>query len=321
MTNFTYSPEGMMTAQSATWTTSREMLEKAMEKNLILEAIAISCDCEHNLIVDLGVMKGIIPREEVVLPLNGEPVKEVAILSRVGKEVCFKIIGFDQDEQGNDCAILSRREAQSDCWHEYLMERTIGDVISARVTHMSDFGAFVDVGCGISSMIPLASISVSRISHPQDRFEVGMNIKAVVTGVDYYAHRIYLSHKELLGTWEENAERFSAGQTVVGTIRSVEPYGAFVELAPNLAGLAELKGNYRPGQNVSVFIKSILPERMKIKLAIIADCSHSGLAKQRVTDYYADPTVEHIDHWSYSPTECAKVIRSDFGSARSAFVA
>ena len=66
-----------------------------------------------------------------------------------------------------------------------------------------------------------------------------MDIKAVIKSVEN--GRISLSHKELLGTWEENAERFCAGETVSGIIRSVENYGAFVELTPNLAGLAETK--------------------------------------------------------------------------------
>ena len=111
------------------------------------------------------------------------------------------------------------------------------------------------------------TISVSRIEHPAERFTVGMDIKAVIKSVEN--GRISLSHKELLGTWEENAERFCAGETVSGIIRSVENYGAFVELTPNLAGLAETKEGVRAGQQASVYIKSIIPEKMKIKLVLI----------------------------------------------------
>ena len=77
---------------------------------------------------------------------------------------------------------------------------------------------------------------MSRISHPSDRFRTGQDIYAVVTDVDQTL-RVSLSHKELLGTWEENAALFSSGETVSGIVRSVEHYGVFVELAPNLAGL------------------------------------------------------------------------------------
>ena len=88
-------------------------------------------------------------------------------------------------------------------------------------------------------------------------------------------NRIFVSHRELLGTWEENAARFSAGQTAAGVIRSIESYGIFIELTPNLAGLAELQDSrtsgldLSPGRSATVYIKSIIPERMKIKLVLI----------------------------------------------------
>ena len=76
--------------------------------------------------------------------------------------------------------------------------------------------------------------------------------------------KITLSHKELLGTWEENAAMFAPGQTVTGVIRSIEDYGIFVELTPNLAGLAEPRPDVFIGQQASVYIKSIIREKMKI---------------------------------------------------------
>ena len=104
----------------------------------------------------------------------------------------------------------------------------IGDVVDCRITHLEQFGAFADIACGIPSLLPIDMISVSRISHPKDRFTVGMDIKAIVKTTDGH-HRISLSHKELLGTWEENAALFKAGETVPGIVRSVERYGIFVE--------------------------------------------------------------------------------------------
>ena len=77
-------------------------------------------------------------------------------------------------------------------------------------------------------------------------------------------NRISLSHKELLGTWEENAAFFNAGDTVEGIVRGIEPYGVFVELTPNLSGLSEPRDGLREGERVCVYIKSIIPEKMKI---------------------------------------------------------
>ena len=61
----------------------------------------------------------------------------------------------------------------------------------------------------------------------------------------------------------QNAALFSVGETVRGVVRSIEPYGVFIELTPNLSGLAEPRADLHPGMAVSVYIKSILPQRMK----------------------------------------------------------
>ena len=59
------------------------------------------------------------------------------------------------------------------------------------------------------------------------------------------------------------------GETVVGVVRSVKDYGVFIELSPNLSGLAEYREDLRPGDRVSVYIKAIVPERQKVKLIVI----------------------------------------------------
>jgi len=179
-----------------------------------------------------------------------------------------------------------------------------GDVISARVTHLEPFGAFVDMGCGIISLIGIENISVSRISHPSDRFVTGQDIYAVVLAIDRDLRRVTLSHRELLGTWQENASLFKAGETVAGIVRGVEDYGIFIELTPNLSGLAEKKEGLKEGEGVSVYIKSILPERMKIKLLVI-DSFGPGKGPSKLRYFI---TEGHIDHWKYSPDNCDKKV-------------
>ena len=313
---YTYLPEGMYSgSQNNEQFNSFASLERAMAQGKILEAPAILCDGDLSLIVDLGIMQGIIPKSQAALTPVGEQVKDIAIISRVGKPVCFQVIGFESDGNGRTRAILSRRAAQAACLHDYLLCLQSGDIIPARVTHLEHFGAFVDVGCGLASLFSIDSISVSRISHPRDRFYVGMPVRAVVKSVDATEHRIYVSHKELLGTWEENAAKFRVGQTVVGIVRSVEEYGIFVELAPNLAGLAEYRDDVEVGQVAAVFIKNIIPERMKIKLVIIDTCGAERAHSVERMNYFIPPDVEHIDYWRYSPDGNHRIIESVFGPA------
>lgn len=282
------------------------MLNEAIEKQRILEAKAIMCDSEHNLIVDLDGIKGVIPREEGALGISEGQVRDIALISRVNKPVCFTVTKVTQ-EGGKPVAVLSRLEAQKKCLYEYISQLKIGDIINARVTHLENFGVFCDIGCGIIALMPIDAISVSRISHPKDRFCSGEDIFAVVRAIDENG-RISLSHRELLGSWQQNADRFMQGQTVSGIIRTVEDYGVFVELTPNLAGLAELKSGVAPGQQASVYIKSIIPEKMKIKLIIID--SFDADYKPPEIEYYFDSN--HIDSWRYSPDSCAKQIETCF---------
>ena len=89
-------------------------------------------------------------------------------------------------------------------------------------------------------MIPIESCSISRIDHPSCRFAPGQEVFAVLTGGDRAQQRVTLSHKELLGTWAENAARFAPGMTVPGHIRGIKTYGSFVELAPNKDGMVHI---------------------------------------------------------------------------------
>lgn len=302
-------PEGHLldTFENRAAMQSPAALSEAMRDGRILEARAVMCDSRHDLIVDLNFMRGIIPRDEGAIGIKDGSVRDIAILSRVNRPVCFVVQDFIRDEYGRITAVLSRRAAQERCRDEYISRLRTGDVIDAKITHIEPFGAFADIGCGIVSLLPIDSISVSRIDHPRERFSVGMSIKAVVKAKE--GSRITLSHKELLGTWEENAAQFKPGETVGGIIRSIESYGVFVELTPNLAGLAELRENVTSGQQASVFIKSILPQRMKIKLIIIETFDTEPQRPQPPEYYFKG---EHMDEFLYSPPQSEKHIEVVF---------
>lgn len=281
-------------------------LAEAAMTGQVLEARAVLCDAEHNLHVDMPCMEGIIPHDEGAIGILEGTTRDIALISRVSKPVCFTVQGFENLADGRRRAVLSRRDAQEKCRFEYLGQLRCGDIIPAKVTRLESFGAFCDIGCGLPALMPIASISVSRISHPSDRFAPGMDILGVVSSLEN--GRICLSHRELLGTWEENAALFEQGETVAGVVRSVEEYGIFVELTPNLAGLAEPREGVRVGQAAGVYIKSILPEKMKLKLIIIdaEDAPHEAAPPQ----YFI--TEGHIDSWRYSPPASPKIIESRF---------
>ncbi len=265
-----FRPEGALLGTSANKSalSSLQGIKEAMARGQILEGRVTLCDKEHNLHVDLGCMKGIIPRSEGAIGIEEGYIRDIALISRVGKSVCFIIEEIRRGEDGKMYAVLSRRKAQKRAMEEFSDKLSIGDIIEVKVTHMENFGAFCDIGAGLTALLPIEAISVSRIPHPSARFFVGQTIRCTVAGRDSLG-RITLSHKELLGIWEENAELFRIGETVPGIIRSVESYGVFIELTPNLAGLAEYNPDVREGMSAAVYIKNIIPDRRKIKLIIV----------------------------------------------------
>lgn len=308
-----YKPEGVLirTEKNYEYTKDMAALEEALLRGVILEGVATLCDHKLNLHVDLGAgIRAIIPREEVLSVSEGEQIKDIAILTRVGKPVCFKVMGFERTAGGERIVVLSRRAAQDECRRLYVSTLRPGDIIPTKITHLESFGAFVDIGCGITSLLSIDSISVSRIAHPSARLGEGDMIYTVVKTVDERG-RIYVSERELLGSWEENASLFSEGETVKGIIRSVESYGIFVELMPNLAGLAEYRADAKVGQTAAVYIKSIIPEKMKIKLIIID--MHDAPESPAPLEYFIDTdSVTHMDSWVYSPKGCKKVVETVF---------
>ncbi|MCL2754636.1 MAG: S1 RNA-binding domain-containing protein [Oscillospiraceae bacterium] len=309
-----YLPEGSLISkdENRKFTESVKALEECCACGRIVEAVCIVCDVSHNLIVDFGFMRGLIPRKEGAVGIEDGTTRDIALISRVNKPVCFKVTGFDNSAK---MAILSRRQAQTECIERYINALTPGDIIPSKITHLEQFGCFVDVGCGLPSLIPIDSISVSRISHPSDRFKVGQEIIAAVKSIEQNTSiaspKLTLTHKELLGTWEQNVAKFTAGETVSGIVRSVEEYGVFVELLPNLAGLAELRENIAVNQAVSVYIKAIIPEKMKIKLIIVdAFDLERGSRLGHCYDYHI--TEGRLKTWTYSTPDSPKLIQSDF---------
>lgn len=301
-----FMPEGhrIITEENRAATESLEGLEKAMEEGTLLEARATLCDCGDHLRFPLGEAVGIMPREEVAVTEAGEEIRDIAVITRVGKPSVFTVEKIEYGAEPK--AYLSRKKAQEKCLKEYLDHLEDGDVIPARVTHFEPFGAFCDIGCGIPSLLSIDCISVSRISHPSDRFHLGENILAAVKCRDERRlgarGRIALTHKELLGTWQENAERFQIGQTVIGVVRSIESYGIFVELAPNLAGLAEWRDGVRVGDGCAVYIKNIIPHKMKVKLVLID--TFRLTSEEKKTEYFIKEG--NIRSFRYAPCDSEK---------------
>jgi len=283
-----------------------EKIRNAANTGQVLCAKPLVYEKGVGLHFNLGGFKAVMPVNETAFSPSDVTVKEAAIITRVNKNVCFVVSDIKNTATGT-VIYLSRKEVQKKAYNNYVAKLQPGDVIPCCVTHVDSFGVFCDIGCGITALMPIDFMSVSRINSPADRFYAGQNIFACVKNVDENG-RIVLTHKELLGTWLENAQLFKPQSVATGIVRSIEEYGIFIELMPNLAGLAESCEGIKIGDAVNVYIKSILPEKMKVKLVIISKAENSMPSKE--IKYFI--TEGHIDFWRYSTDSGIKNIYTDF---------
>ena len=174
-------------------------LRAAMASREILQSTALAFDTQRQLRFELGGCRAVMPFGQCADGADTGSVRDIAVLTRVGRPTCFVIEGIDTDENGQTVYRLSRAEAQRMCKAEYLDQLQPGDILPCIVTHIEPFGAFCDVGCGISALLPIDCMSVSRISSPADRVSVGQQILCAIKSRDAQG-RFVLTIRELLGT-------------------------------------------------------------------------------------------------------------------------
>lgn len=294
--NILFPPEGLTPQRPF----SISSLRDAMEHGDVLEAVAQRCDPQQNLHLSLGPVAGILPRAEALSPWISGAEREISVISKVGKQICFTVNSLESDEKGAPVARLSRRIPQEQAL-DALLKLPPGAVVAARVTHLAPFGAFLDIGRGVVAMLPIEQISVARISHPKDRFQVGQKILA---GSAFHGPEQASSDHDPQG----------AAGNLDGKCQLVHARRDGTGHRPQCEGIRQLhradaesvwpggrREGLSPGDAVSVYVKSIRPERMKIKLQIIErlppDPTPPPLRYQ-ITDGV-------LEHWVYSPPNFA----------------
>ena len=248
---------------------NKNLLQKALTDGEILQGYVNECDSNFNLHVDLGNnLTGIIPRNE----LEAVNVDEFGFCNpSICKNKVNNYVQFKVKEFCNNNIILSRKKAQEEVLGWVKENLHSGMIVKGIVKNIRKFGVFVEIGGGVVGLLHIEDISVSRIKSPEERFSIGQKIDVMVKSIDKENNKIVLSYKELLGDWDENVKGYNEKTVVEGIIKESDKFknGIFVELKPNLVGMAEYKEGFEYGQKVNVYIKKIIKDRKKIKLLII----------------------------------------------------
>ena len=255
-------------------------LQEIYEAGEIIEAEVTNYN-KGGLLVNLDGVRGFVPASQVTEIRGGDDSSKQADMARlIGSKLSLKIIEINRHRNR---LILSERQAiqeRRDVMKERLIEElTEGETRRGRVTSITDFGAFVDIG-GADGLVHLSELSWSRVKHPSEELKVGEEVDVYVLGINAEEKKIALSIKRTQPEpWSRVAMKYEVGQLVLGTVTQLANFGAFARIEDGIEGLIHVSelseqriGHPRQvvseGQDLILRIIRIDPARRRMGLSL-----------------------------------------------------
>ena len=217
-----------------------EILAARLESGEIFSAEIVG----HNrggVLANVEGVNAFIPLSQIDSIRRDNPDATNALATLVGKDVRLKVIELNRRKNR---AILSERAAMTEWRREQkeliIQELQEGEIRDGRVSSITDFGVFVDLG-GADGLAHLTELTWERGKKAKDLFKVGDEVKAYVLRVDREARKISLSLKRAHPEeWDSAVDRFVIGQVLIGRVTKLMPFGAFVRLDGPIEGLVHI---------------------------------------------------------------------------------
>ena len=247
-------------------------------KNISLGAVlegTVKNITDYGVFVDLGGIDGLLH----VTDLSWKRVNHPRELVHVGEKIQVKVIQFDPESHRIS---LGMKQLEEDPWETASRAFNVGDTVSGKVSSLTDYGAFIDLGNNIEGLVHMSELSwTNKNIHPSKVLQNGQDVNVVVLGIDQDKRRISLGYKQLQpNPWKQFAETHNVGDVITGPIKNTTEFGLFVALTPELDGMVhisdlswnkldeeELKKFVR-GQEVTAKILDINPEKERVTLGI-----------------------------------------------------
>ena len=257
------------------------------DEGRIFSALCTGFDKSKGLTTDVGIT---IPMPHISMKFHERHGRDVEAIMCVGRYIQFKFI------KTNGGIIPSRYAVQKDIY-EYTLTNCLGVKITGAVHNVSAMGLFIDIGAGVTALIPLKYLSTSHTVDTSTRAKEGEEFSAFLHSVEN--GRIVLNAVPMYGTFEENMLRFKKGTVYPGRITSKHPYGTFIELANNFVGLSSPVGDdLNVGDTVNTVITDINPTSTKVKLKVLSKCDEAPDNEP----YGFASLLCGVKSWNYSPT-------------------
>ncbi|HUU84337.1 MAG TPA: S1 RNA-binding domain-containing protein, partial [Phycisphaerae bacterium] len=223
--------------------------------------------------VDLGGVDGLIH----ISDLSYGQVEKVSDVVQPGQEVEVKILKVNREREK---VSLGLKHVAPDPWGTVTEKYTLDANVTVRVLRLEKFGAFVELEEGVEGLIPLSEMSWSRIVKASQVLQVGQLVEAVIIRLEPDRRRIALSIKQVEpDPWDGVSERFPKESVHTGTVTKCMDFGAFIQLAPGVEGLAHIselsdkrigkcEEVVQPRQEVEVRVLSVDADQRRISLSL-----------------------------------------------------
>ena len=257
-----------------------DKLQKDFEDGNAVEG-TVTSSVRGGLIVDVGT-RGFLPASLI----SNRYVSDLK--PYIGKTMKLKITEIDPNKNR---LILSHKdlveEEREEAFDKVASQLVVGDVLEGKVSRLTNFGAFIDVG-GVDGLVHISEISYKHVDKPSDVLKVGQDVKVKVIGIDNDRHRISLSIKQTEPSpFEQATADLNEGDIFEGEVKSLTNFGAFVEVADGIQGLvhvSEISNKHvdkpsdvlKVGQSVKVKVLNIDPSDRRISLSIKAADSNAS---------------------------------------------
>ena len=257
-----------------------DKLQKDFEDGNAVEG-TVTSSVRGGLIVDVGT-RGFLPASLI----SNRYVSDLK--PYIGKTMKLKITEIDPNKNR---LILSHKdlveEEREEAFDKVASQLVVGDVLEGKVSRLTNFGAFIDVG-GVDGLVHISEISYKHVDKPSDVLKVGQDVKVKVIGIDNDRHRISLSIKQTEPSpFEQATADLNEGDIFEGEVKSLTNFGAFVEVADGIQGLvhvSEISNKHvdkpsdvlKVGQTVKVKVLNIDPSDRRISLSIKAADSNAS---------------------------------------------
>lgn len=257
-----------------------DKLQKDFEEGKAIEG-TVTSSVRGGLLVDVGT-RGFLPASLI----SNRYVSDLK--PYIGKTMKLKITEIDPNKNR---LILSHKdlveEEREEAFDKVASQLVVGDVIEGKVSRLTNFGAFIDVG-GVDGLVHISEISYKHVDKPSDALKAGQDVKVKVIGIDNDRHRISLSIKQTEPSpFEQATANLNEGDVFEGEVKSLTNFGAFVEVADGIQGLvhvSEISNKHvdkpsdvlKVGQTVKVKVLNIDPSDRRISLSIKAADSNNS---------------------------------------------